>query len=99
MAERRHRRLKFLSEENNEGVQVRRKPKRGGDDSDFDCQAALKKLHSKLEQIHVAHCQKGGETTTNKEDMKMLEDVEERTIELINTVNGLWAPETFLEMK
>jgi hypothetical protein len=31
--------------------------------------------------------------------MKMLEDIEERTIELINTVNGLWGPETFVEMK
>jgi hypothetical protein len=29
----------------------------------------------------------------------MLEDIEERTIDLINTVNGLWAPDTFGDMK
>ena len=29
----------------------------------------------------------------------MLEDIEERTIELINNVNGLWAPDTYLKMK
>lgn len=29
----------------------------------------------------------------------MLEDIEERTIELINSVNSLWGPESFVEMK
>jgi hypothetical protein len=51
-AERRHRRLKFLSEENHDGTAARKPPRAGrkGDDNEnFDCQGALKKLHHKLE--------------------------------------------------
>lgn len=29
----------------------------------------------------------------------MLEEIEERTIELINTVNSMWTPDTFTQMK
>ena len=55
IAERRHRRLKFLSEDNHDGTTARKPPRAGrkGDDNEnFDCQGALKKLHHKLEQIH-----------------------------------------------